>query len=87
MNFKIHSNGVLLRKYAVRYAHFSFDFISVYLFVFTFAMKLKDLNYKSHQNILVSCDQCKWYQIWFMFHGKMSDFVSFYCLGSLLPYN
>ena len=48
MNSKIHSNGVLLRKYAVRYAHFPFDFISVYLFVLTFAMKLKDLNYKSH---------------------------------------
>ena len=33
------------------------DFISLYLFVLTFAMKLKNDNYKSQLNILVFCDQ------------------------------
>ena len=33
---------------AVIFVRASFDFISLYLFVLNFAMKLKDANYKSH---------------------------------------
>ena len=40
-------------------------------------MKLKDAKYKSHWNILVSCDQKKNSVRWNMSHGKMSDFISF----------
>ena len=47
------------RKNTVRFEHAPFNFVSVYLFVLTFAMKLKDVNYKSHSNISVFCDQLK----------------------------
>ena len=33
------------------------DFISIYLFALTFAIKLKSANYKSHSNNLLSYDQ------------------------------
>ena len=40
--------------------HVSCDFISLYLFVLTFVIKLKKkTNYKSHRNISVFCDQKK----------------------------
>ena len=50
----------------------------------TFAMKLKDANYKSHWNILVFCDQWKMMSDLNISHGKMSDFVSFPLLGFTL---
>ena len=37
-----------MRKNTVKFAYVSSDFISLYLFVLTFAMKLKSANYKSH---------------------------------------
>ena len=39
---------MLKRKKAARFAYVLFNFISLYLPVVTFAMKLKDGNYKSH---------------------------------------
>ena len=45
LNFESHLNSVLLCKYGkntVRFAHVLFHFISVYLFVLTFAIKLKN---------------------------------------------
>ena len=48
-----------IRRNTVRFANDLFNFISLYLFVFTFAMKLKDTDYKSHWNILVFCDVWK----------------------------
>ena len=39
-----------IKKNTVRFEHALFDFILLYLFVLTFAMKLKDVNYKSHCN-------------------------------------
>ena len=47
------------RKNTARFAHVPFNFISLYVCVFTFTMKLKDPNYKSYWNILVFCDQWK----------------------------
>ena len=44
-------------KNTVRFARVLFDLISLYLFVLTFTMKLKDANYKSHRNILLFSDQ------------------------------
>ena len=42
-------NTLQVRKNAIRFVrHVPFVFISFYLFVFTFAMKLKDVNYKNH---------------------------------------
>ena len=46
INFK--STTLLIRKITVRFAHVPCDFISLYLFALTFAMKLKSANYKSH---------------------------------------
>ena len=56
--------------------------MSVYLFVFTFAMKLKDINYQSHWNIfVVFCDQWKIMSNLNISHEKMSDSVSFLLLA------
>ena len=60
-------------KDTVRFSHAPLYFVSLYLFVFTFAMKLKDANSKIHWNILwpVKNDvrfeyvQCK--SFWFSF--------------------
>ena len=61
-----------------------FDFISLSLFALTFAMKLKDANYKNHWNILVFSDQWKMMSDLNMSHGKMSDFVVFPLFGFTL---
>ena len=58
--------------------------ILFYLFVVTFAMKLKDVNYKSNLNNLVFCDQWKMISDLKMPRGKMSDFVSFPLFGFIL---
>ena len=78
-NFKSHSHRATLFKLGkyCQIAHAPFDFISFYLFMLTFAMKLKDTNYKSHWNNLAFCDQWKMMSYFNMSHGKMSDFVSF----------
>ena len=47
-----------------------FDFIPFYLFLITFAMKLKNANYESHWNILVFCDQRKVMSDLNLFSGK-----------------
>ena len=64
------------RKNAVRFAHVLFGFISFYLFVLNFAMKLKNANHKSHWNNLVFIDQWNLKSNLSMAHGKISDFVS-----------
>ena len=46
-----------MRKIAIRFAYVPFDFISFYLFVLNFEMKLKDPSYKNNLNHLVYCDQ------------------------------
>ena len=74
----------LTRKNTVRFAYVPCDFISLYLFVLTFPMKLKDTNYKSHWNIFVFYNQWKMMSDMNMSHGKMSDFVSFPLLGFIL---
>ena len=66
-----------MRKNTLRFAHVPFNFISLYLSVLTFAMKLRNTNYKSLWNNLVFCDQWKIMSDLNMSHGKMSDFVSF----------
>ena len=47
--------------------------ISPYLFVFTFAMKFKNANYKNHWNDLVFPDQWKIMSDLNMPHQKMSQ--------------
>ena len=49
-----------------------------------FCHEIKDVNYKSHWNILIFCDQRKMMPDLNMSHEKMSDFVSFSLLGSSL---
>ena len=51
------------------------------MLVLTFAIKLKDANYKSPWNILVFCDQWKMMSDLNMSKGKISNFVSFPLLG------
>ena len=70
-----------IRKNTVRFAHVPFNFISLYLFVLTFAMKLKNANYKSHWNILVFCDQWKMMSDLAVVHEKVTDFISFPLFG------
>ena len=56
INFESHLNSLLpckKRKNTVKFAHVLSDFISLYLMVFTFKMRLKSSNYKIHLNILV----------------------------------
>ena len=47
-------------------------------------MKLKDAKYKSHQIILVFCDQRKIMSDLNMSHEKMSDFVTFPLFGFII---
>ena len=85
MNFKKHSNTVILgkiRKNDIRFAYVPFDFISSCLFVFT--MKLKHANYKSHWNILVFYERWKMMSDLDIPHGKMSNFTSFPLFGFIL---
>ena len=56
MSFKYLST-LQITKNSARFTHAPFHFISFYLFVFTFAIKLKEANYTKHFNILVNCDQ------------------------------
>ena len=61
-----------------------FHLILFHLFVLTLAMKLKDVSYKSHWNILVICD---WWKIDVGFEyvsWKASDFVLFPVFGFIL---
>ena len=71
-------------KNTVKFAHVPFNFISLYLFVLTFAKKLKDANYKSHWKILVFWNQFKIMSDLNMSHEKMSDFDSFVLFGFTL---
>ena len=65
------------KENVVRFAHVTFDFISLYFFVLTFAMKSKDAKYKSHRNVLVFYKQRKMWTNFKKFHEQISDFVSF----------
>ena len=61
------------RKNTVSFKHVFFHFISLYLFVLTFAMKLKDANYKKYY----FATNEKWCQMKkYMSHEEISDFVS-----------
>ena len=48
---------LMLKANHIFFAYVSFNLISSYFFVLTFAMKLKGANYKIQCNILVFCDQ------------------------------
>ena len=74
INFKNHLNNVLLCKYG---KDVPFGFVSLYLFVLTFAMKLKDANYKSRWNRLVFLRPMKNDVRFEYVPWKMSDIVSF----------
>ena len=63
------------------------DFISIYLFVHNFAIKLKSANHIIYSNILAIYDQSKIMSDLNMFHGKVSDFVSFPLFGFTLVMN
>ena len=69
---------MLIRKNAARFAHFLCDFISIYLFVLTFPVKLKTTNYKSLWNFLVFYDQWKIISNLNMSHWNMYNFVLFW---------
>ena len=56
-------------------------FISLYLLVLNFAIKLKRVNYKSNWNILVFCDQWKMISDLNISQGKISNFLSFPMFG------
>ena len=60
-----------------RFVHALFDFISLYLFVFILAMKLKNRNYKNSLKYFSMCNQGKRMSDLKISHGKMFDFVSF----------
>ena len=68
-------------KDTVRFSHAPLYFISLYLFVFTFAMKLKDANSKIHWNILWPVKMMSDLN---MFNAKVSDLVSFPFFGFTL---
>ena len=70
-----------VRKNTAICAHVPFDFISLYLLVLTFSVKLKDANYKSHWNVLVFCGQWKMISDLNMSHEKFCDFVSVQLFG------
>ena len=67
-----------LSKDEARFEYFPFDFISFYLFVLTFAMKLKDSNYKSHFSILRPMKKdsisCFISMVWVHFSHKTEKF-------------
>ena len=49
INVKSHTSFQLVnKKNAVKFAHVRCDFISLYFILFTFTMRLKSFNYKSH---------------------------------------
>ena len=85
INFKSHLNTVLLFKLGkvLSDLHMS-DYISFYLLVLNFTMKLKDANSKSHLNVLVFSDPWKMTSDLNVSHGKMSDSVSFPSFGFTL---
>ena len=58
-----------------------FTFISLYLLLLTFEMKLKNTNNKSLLNISAFCDQWKMMPNLNMSHEKMSNYVSFSLFG------
>ena len=78
INFKSHLNSALFvnKEKFCQICKCPVWFFSLYLFVFTFEMKLRSDNYKIHWNILVFCNQWK-IKNSNTSHGKMSDFVSF----------
>ena len=80
-NFKDYLNGAHLCK---QRKNVLFIFISLYLFVLTFAMKLKYANYKSHWNILVFYEQWKMMSDLNMSQEKISDFISFPLFGFMV---
>ena len=89
INFKSHLNSALpcalqIKRNTVRFAHVPFNFISLFMFVLTFTMKLKDVNYESHWNMLVFCDQWKIKSDLNISHEKMTGFVSFLLFGFTL---
>ena len=74
-------------KNAVRFASDPWDFISLYLILLTFAMRLKSANGKSHWNVLIFCDHVRfeyvhyknvWFCfvsiVWFHFSHKIENF-------------
>ena len=85
-----------IEKNTVRFAHVPCDCFSLYMFVLTFAMKLKSAKCKSNWNILILYNQWKMMSDLIVFikkdmvsnsnmsHEKMSDFVSFLLLGFTL---
>ena len=86
INFKSYLTSVILckKKSTVRFALVPCDFISLYLFALTFAIKLKSANHKSHWNTLVFYNQWKMTSNLNMSHGNMSDFLSFTWFGFTL---
>ena len=64
-----------MKKYVVRFAHVAFDFISFYLLVFSFAMKLKDANRKKSKKMMPDL---------IMFQKNEFDFISFPLFGFTL---
>ena len=63
-------------KNIVRFAHGQFGFTLLYLFVLTFAMKLRNANRKIYLNIWFFASNEKWCQIW-IYPLEKCDFVSF----------
>ena len=58
-----------MTKNTVRFAHAPCDFISLYSIVFTFKMRLKSSNYKSHWNMLVLFENVPQKNVWFCFNS------------------
>ena len=73
------------KENTVRFAHFTCDFIWLYLFVLTFAINLKYGNYKSRVNILVTNE--KWCQMWIYSIEKCLILFHFHYLSSLWSWN
>ena len=79
--FRTLPRNKFLRKSTAIFAHVPCDFISLYLFVLTFAMKLKSTNYKRHQYFSIfrpmqNNDVRFEYVPW-------KNVIHFHCLGSL----
>ena len=82
INSKRHSNSVLPCKWEKILSNLPLNCISVYLFVLSFAMKLRDANYKSHWNSFsYFVTNEKWCQIWIRPMEKCLILFHFYCLG------
>ena len=72
-----------LRKANVRFEHVCWklsDFVSFFLFVLTFTIKLSDGNFKPDWGIARFCDLRTMMLDLSMSHDTMSDFVSFFCV-------